>query len=508
MFYNNFYTHRTSMILDECNYNNNNGACGSNTATLDSAKFSKRKNRKNILQNPKKAQTSNNEELPLQTVASSALEPSQPQQLQAHEQSETPNLIGFRELPVDCPHNSFAINNKLVKSASLMNGADEIIVEKARRELVREQYEHLKRILSSNSIEKTGDIYDEYFLRDANNNFADANTIDLNRTGNNLRLTRLLASNRRVFLRNSSLSTISEKKSLNTLSPTSISSFTNTSNEVSSDAHSASTNGIQVVQNLLNEFHDKNVIINEILHVFEPSSKGGNFNRNIPIRLSSPLKPESQHESSIKSSSFSNSSSTSPLSPLYTSALTTADNCNKDSNNISTSKSVSKSTVTNEAYYNELKVFLGNSSSLLNLYSPNTKLNAKKTRLMKRLKNRIETKKGKALLSDKKLFNSVTSVESSQSFIKNRGAGASFRTNKSPSTIYSRINHFRASLVSFEKVRKFDAVDSDLNQLYSINQSIRSRMDESSDQDSDAFFNYDLPKSSIILNNSIEPAYF
>ena len=34
-------------------------------------------------------------------------------------------------------------------------------------------------------------------------------------------------------------------------------------------------NGMQVVQTMLDEFQHKNLLINEILHVFEPSSKKG-----------------------------------------------------------------------------------------------------------------------------------------------------------------------------------------------------------------------------------------
>ena len=128
---------------------------------------------------------------------------------------------------------------------------------------------------------------------------------------------------------------------------------------------------------------------------------------------------------------------------------------------------------------------------------------------MKRLKNRIETKKGKSLTGDKKLFSDdQSSVTNTQSFVKNR-ANASFRSNKSPGTIYSRINHVRTALVSFEKVRKFDTVDSDLNKLYSINQPIsRGKLNDAEQNDVIYPEQAIMPSSSIILNNSIEPAYF
>ena len=313
--FNNFYTHRTSMIYDECNNANTNNI-GASSSLSGSLKSLKRKNRKNLAENPKP------NEKPI--ISQSKSDEVTLNQIESQPQAQTTNLIGYRELPVDCPLGQLHMNDKLAQSGSF---SDEAIVEKARRDasFSKEQYEHLKRILSSNSIEKSSnEIFDEILLRDGNNNIFIGDTSDISRTSNNLRLTRMLASSRRVFLRNSSLSTISEEKSLTTLSPTSLSSFTNTSNELSSDAQSTTHNGLHVVQTLLNEFHDKNILINEILHVFEPSSKGGTFNRNIPIRLTSPDKLEqTHHDNSYKSAAFSGSLS--PHSPLYTSALTNLD---------------------------------------------------------------------------------------------------------------------------------------------------------------------------------------
>lgn len=92
---------------------------------------------------------------------------------------------------------------------------------------------------------------------------------------------------RRTFVKSTSLSTIAEEKTLN--NNTLQSSVHKLANQSDSTNH-ASENGRVVIQKMLDEFKSKNTFINEIMHVFEPSSKEGAFNRNVPIRFSSPLK--------------------------------------------------------------------------------------------------------------------------------------------------------------------------------------------------------------------------
>jgi hypothetical protein len=90
---------------------------------------------------------------------------------------------------------------------------------------------------------------------------------------------------RRIFVKSTSLSTIAEEKTMNTQSNNTL----QMSSQKAAD-QSDSLNGRVMIQKLLDEFKSKNTFINEVMHVFEPSSKEGNFNRNVPIRFSSPFK--------------------------------------------------------------------------------------------------------------------------------------------------------------------------------------------------------------------------
>ena len=139
--------------------------------------------------------------------------------------------FGFRELPIDCPHSIQETSNPLFT-----------INEKNRN---AEDYEANDQIVA-----------------DIINNSQQPITFP----------------NRRTIVKSSSLSTIAEERTQNTTTQI----MNKSSHEI------ANINGRFMVQNLLSDFHDKNTFINEIMHVFEPSSKSGHFTRNVPIRFSSP----------------------------------------------------------------------------------------------------------------------------------------------------------------------------------------------------------------------------
>lgn len=159
-----------------------------------------------------------------------------------------------------------------------------------------------------------------------------------------------------------------------------------------------------MVQNLLSDFHNKNTFINEIMHVFEPSSKFGQFSRNVPIRFSSP-----HHKVSIFKNRFIKQSNNNILikeldnsngSHSYSSLCTA-------STDMTLSPFDSPFSPKSQKICNDIilkTIFTGNishneKSSLGNI------LTDKKIRFVKRLKNRIETKTGRKLFSSTKQHN-------------------------------------------------------------------------------------------------------
>ena len=168
-------------------------------------------------------------------------------------------------------------------------------------------------------------------------------------------------------------------------------------------------------------------------------------------------------------------SSMSPLSPLNASVLTAIHN-------------------PNPVLYKDLKMFLESSSSLLtsNYNSPNNpRLNAKKTRLMKRLRNRIETRRGNSFSE---------STKKAKFFQENNQCLSKEHSTQASSSIYSRINHLaRSSVLSFEKVKKFDAQDPNLSEMFSINQSIKIAHNRNEESE---------VATTIVLNKNIKSAYF
>jgi hypothetical protein len=168
--------------------------------------------------------------------------------------------------------------------------------------------------------------------------------------------TLLNCPNRRTFVKSSSLSTIAEEKTMNT------------QNISLNSSNVQNINERFMIQKLLDEFHDKNTLINEIMHVFEPSSKYGYFKRNVPIRFSSPIK--NKFDLSNTSLDSYSTGSTNLLSPQsLKSNLLAKDMC------------------------------INSGEKNPNWISTQIGLAAKKMRLVKRLKNRIETRTGQKLIN-------------------------------------------------------------------------------------------------------------
>ncbi|CAF0880775.1 unnamed protein product [Brachionus calyciflorus] len=204
----------------------------------------------------------------------------------------SPVIFGFRELPVDCPFDETSDKINLPK-IEFFNDESDLLIDTENSDQI---------------------------------------------VANNMKPNVKFSNSKRLFVRNSSLSTISEERTFATMTEMS---------EAKPDINPSS-----LVCSVINDFQEKATFMNEIIHVFQPSSKGGCFSRNVPIRLTSPRKSFSPINSPI---SIRSSSTT---SPEFEFDLT---------NNLERSLLVSN-------------IIL-----------------AKKIRFVKRLKIRIETKKGKKI---------------------------------------------------------------------------------------------------------------
>jgi hypothetical protein len=173
-----------------------------------------------------------------------------------YEKNEIKLDENYREVPIDCS----------------LAGSDDIINE-------QEPNNEPKDLFLNNQEDK---LHIDFLFR---------NQPSANKTDNQLQFIDLYSNgkldsnaiNNNRFTRRTSLSTIFEEKSQ--LSSANMSCF-------SEKIRVKSYNDVHMINNLLDDFHDKTQVINEIMHVFEPSSKYGAFRRNIPIRLSSKLKYE------------------------------------------------------------------------------------------------------------------------------------------------------------------------------------------------------------------------
>lgn len=223
--------------------------------------------------------------------------------------SPSPIEFGFRELPVDCPQET-NLRNQILPKLELYGEENDAYIEKTRQEY-----------------------YDnEFFCNQGFDQIIFENKLENYK----------LINQKRIFVRNSSLSTISEEKTFATMAEV--------SNQV---VETSKVNPSRLVCSVIDEFQDKTCIMNEIIHVFQPSSKDGCFNRNVPIRLTSPRK--------------TNNGFNSPIS--WRSSIS----CSPCSNEFDMSPSYEQS------------ILLSNV------------VMAKKLRFVKRLKNRIETKSGKKI---------------------------------------------------------------------------------------------------------------
>jgi hypothetical protein len=365
---------------------------------------------------------------------------------------ESSLMFGFRELPVDCPPIILAKLNisdskvPTLSQNSLNNLSDfeinkEILIDRIKSELMFKKNEMVKNLMAAN---KTNSHYNNYLFsldndKAVNNeNSSTSNSFNddfmFMDSNNNQIMSKALSFssiNRKIgsLVRNSSLSTISEEKSLSTLTD-----LTMTPNSKKQLDLSEASNNWLAMKNVLNDFQNKNILIQEILHVFEPSSKDGNFYRNVPIRISSPFKNHRNDDilSSLNSTSSPNSITTkssyhkSPvggLSPLkspknsfkledkeivHAAIAEKADTALFVTSDI-LDKQFNKSVITN---------FTTTTTTSSNSTYPNNvnRLVAKKIRFVKRLKNRIETKRGRPLfyrdLSETMIMKRRNSLES------------------------------------------------------------------------------------------------
>ena len=394
-----------------------------------------------------------------------------------------PVVYGYRELPVDCPISRAEsrsdrapnlVDDQSSSSSNNIYESDESLIEKARRfsnsyeqaDIVKSFYTPLDK-LSDDVLDEI--VVDETNTTNASNSYENAQDLKQAHTANLI--------SRRTFVRNSSLSTISEEKTLGTL--TDMSPSMNSLKEYNKNISESSYTGRFLIETLLNEFKDKSILINEILNVFEPSSKDGTFNRNVPIRLSSPLKLQRSYtttSSSLTPSSVSTSfSSCSTQSPIYASICKSP----SDNNNRLSCGSIRD---------NKLLFEKSNTTSPGSSNNSMNKLYAKKVRLIKRLKIRIETKRGKPMFAKKN-----SSQLNKSSF------------NKS-SNIYSRINHNNKTTnrIAIDMFKQIDVDNQEITQLYSITHTFKTGDEYTMNKlntEEDRFIYDDRPNSNYINND-------
>lgn len=347
----------------------------------------------------------------------------------------SPIVYGFRELPVDCPI-SVESNISLEQRKLLNLEENEFLLEN------NNLYMQPRELLVAESLDQVAD-----FTTSFKQNIKQATP-----------------ANRRIFVRNSSLSTISEEKTLATL--------TDISQDMARLPEIENVKSSALINSLLHEFQTKTLFLNEILHVFEPSSKGGTFTRNVPIRFSSPTKYSK------------NSSCSSPISPLSPSS-TSYDSPSYFS---PTKRASSEEEMfLSNVLTNEMSSFYEN--SFINLRS--NKLMAKKIRFVKRLKNRIETKRGSALIKAK------TKPQENLA-IKRRD---NLKISNSSCGYYSRKNYYNIKMrkfLSFNLESNSQRTDKNLT----ITQTIQYRENNENIQEEEEASGNILPKV------EIKPVYF
>jgi hypothetical protein len=179
----------------------------------------------------------------------------------------------------------------------------------------------------------------------------------------------------------------------------------------SSEMQKSDNAGWRIVRAMFEEFHNKRLIMNEILHVFEPSSESGNFRRNIPIRVS----PEP------KSKSKSAASSSSVMPTFSPNSSNNASSVYSKFSPISYKKASFQPTIDN-FYLLNLNQYINTmgKSHESRLYDwKSLDLDIKKARLVKRLQDNIENKKGVSFLSHLKKSRSSQDFGKCLSFTEN-----------------------------------------------------------------------------------------
>jgi hypothetical protein len=311
-------------------------------------------------------------------------------------------VLGSREIPIDCPP---LTTNRLIMPR-LMNSSGSILAQPTRNNLTDEELkrlnnaiiERIKSDISRRQVEMTKNgtvMLRNNYPVSANASSKNSNQIYSMNSQKGLSQQSVKIMNRKSLIRNSSLSTISEEKTITTLDET-----TTPNNSLLSNSESAKVpqpaSWIAVLTEFENVISDENkaVLLEEFVKVFEASSKGGTFNRNVPIRISSPFKEANRKQ---RQPCNDNNSSTSPdqsLSPMRLDlgggAIENSIDCGDDSDLSTTVKSSCSNNDDSNALFTVTNAsFFGSNIN---------KLVAKKMRFVKRLKNRIETRRGRPLI--------------------------------------------------------------------------------------------------------------
>jgi hypothetical protein len=297
---------------------------------------------------------------------------------------------------------------------------------------------------------------------------------------------------RSILQKYSSLSTISEEK---TIGHSSISTSPDMLNK--SELYTESYNPWVLIQSILNDFQNKSLLMQEILHVFEPSSKHGIFKRGVPIRLSSPLK-EYKYSDDTSKSSPSTCESRSPSS--FSSSSSSS--CNL-SQSIDRELLMPSAASSNVEYYS-------NASRYIDPMLMGNRIIARKMRLVKRLKNRIETKRGRSFNNE----NTYGGTSSSSSdgfrnyFISNSillSPTQKYSKTKSKKTIRDCISKCKKR-ISLELVKGYDLETNSENNIITLNQSIQMKSTSKGKQNSEKANSNTSSESSNVITNNITNA--
>jgi hypothetical protein len=295
--------------------------------------------------------------------------------------------LGNRELPIDC-YPSLQSNQIISKygNSSMFNknGQKQRLNDSELKMLNNALIERIKSDISQRQAEiqtsSTGgqlrrsqiEILDDNYLIEASQNTLMSQFNHQARRGS--------TGNRRSLIRNSSLSTISEEKTVITLDENnSLSPRSRYEVEPTADNWATIKRVINEFENVLSD-ENRAVLLEEFRKVFEASSKDGNFCRNVPIRISSPFK-------SLNRRSLNASVESSPHESISDRALSPVmENISIECEQATTSVS----TVADKSLFKVSPAYGFNANF--------NRLVAKKMRFVKRLKNRIETRRGRPLV--------------------------------------------------------------------------------------------------------------